>query len=304
MLPTDLSAGTLIVFRARARKPCEERAFMLAAVDISSAIGFDGLDYVVRVAEGDAAPALIHLRQYEAERVPKPPPPPAPPTLPNAWVGCVVYGITLVVIGLLISNAVWPLDAFDRGELDAAQVRSGQWWRAWTALTLHLDGAHLIANLAAGVWFGYLAAGQIGSGITWFLIVTGAAAANLTEALLGPDLHRSVGASTAVFTALGLLSAYQWRLRAPTIRQWALRWAPLVAGVVLLSWFGVGDDDPNAPATTDVVAHALGFLMGVLLGALMAQPPMRAISARIPQWLAGAAALASIAIAWGLALRA
>jgi membrane associated rhomboid family serine protease len=218
-------------------------------------------------------------------------------------VGCVVYVITLIVIGLLVSNGIWPLDAFDRGELNAASVQAGQWWRAWTALTLHLDAAHLIANLGAGVWFGYLAAGQIGSGITWFLIVTGAAAANLTEALLGPDSHRSVGASTAVFTALGLLCAYLWRLRAPTVRQWARRWAPLVAGLVLLGWFGVGDQDPNAPATTDVVAHALGFMMGVLLGAVMAQPLVRALTARIPQWLAGAAALLSIAVAWACALK-
>jgi rhomboid protease GluP len=277
---------------------------MLAAVDISSALGFDGLDYVVRVAAGDAARAFSHLTQYETERRPKPPPPPPPPTLPNAWVGCVFYVITLIAIGLLVSNGIWPLDAFDRGELDAASVQAGQWWRAWTALTLHLDGPHLVANLGAGVWFGYLAAGQIGSGITWFLIVTGAAAANLTEALLGPDWHRSVGASTAVFTALGLLSAYLWRLRAPTVRDWARRLAPLVAGLVLLGWFGVGDEDPNAPARTDVVAHALGFLMGVLLGALMAQSRVRTLTGRIPQWLAGAAALVCIAIAWAFALKA
>jgi rhomboid protease GluP len=218
-------------------------------------------------------------------------------------VGCVLYVMTLIAIGLLVSNGIWPLDAFDRGELNAASVQAGQWWRAWTALTLHLDAPHLIANLGAGVWFGYLAGGQIGSGITWFLIVTGAAAANLTEGLLGPDSHRSVGASTAVFTALGLLCAYLWRLRAPTVRQWARRWAPLVAGLVLLGWFGVGDQDPNAAATTDVVAHALGFAMGVLLGAVMAQPRVRALTSHIPQWLGGAAALGSIAVAWAFALK-
>jgi rhomboid protease GluP len=275
---------------------------VLAAVGISCTIGFDALGYFVEVAHEEADRARGQLAQYEQERRPKPLPPPPPPALPNAWVGCVLYVLTLVAIGLLISNGVWRLDAFDRGELNAELVQQGQWWRAWTALTLHLDGAHLIANLAAGVWFGYLAAGQIGSGLSWFLIVNGAAAANLTEALLGPASHRSVGASTAVFTALGLLSAYLWRLRAQTARQWARRWAPLVAGLVLLGWFGIGDQDPNAVATTDVVAHALGFLMGVLLGVLVAPPRVRAITARIAQWLAGAAALACLAIAWAVAL--
>ena len=65
-------------------------------------------------------------------------------------------------------------------------------------LDTHLDGAHLAANLAAGVWFCYLAAAQIGSGSAWLLIVTGAACANLLEALLGPSTHLSVGASTAM----------------------------------------------------------------------------------------------------------
>jgi membrane associated rhomboid family serine protease len=212
--------------------------------------------------------------------------------------------VTLTAIGLLISNGFWRLDAFDTGELDAARVQGGQWWRAWTALTLHLDGAHLVANLAAGIWFGYLAAQQLGSGLTWFLIVNGAAAANLLEALLGPGEHRSVGASTAVFTALGLLSAYSWRLRAATVRQWAQRLAPLVAGIVLLGWFGVGDAEADATAApTDVVAHVLGFTVGIVLGALMAQRPVRRLSAAVPQWLAGLAALASIALAWICALR-
>jgi rhomboid protease GluP len=302
MLPTDSPGDTIAVFRSSGRKSCEERALVLAAVGISCAIGFDSQGYFVEVAEEDAGKARTQLTQYELERRPKPPPPPPPPTLPNAWVGCILYVATLVAIGLLISNGVWRLDAFDRGELNADAVQHGQWWRAWTALTLHLNSEHLIANLGAGVWFGYLAARHIGSGLSWFLIVSGAAAANLIEAMLGPASHRSVGASTAVFTALGLLSAYLWRLRATTVRQWAGRWAPLIAGILLLSWFGVGNEDPNADAATDVVAHGLGFLMGVLLGVLVAQPRVRKLVAQVPQWLAGVAALACIAIAWQLAL--
>jgi rhomboid protease GluP len=278
---------------------------MLMAVGIPAQIGFDGQQLVVEVAQADAARALTHLYQYEVERLAKPPPPPPPiPVLPNAWIGCTVYALLLITIGLLVSNGYWRLDAFDTGEIDAVRVQSGQWWRAWTALTLHLDGAHLIANLAAGIWFGYLAARQIGSGITWLLIVTGAAVANLLEALLGPDSHRSVGASTAVFTALGLLAAHSWRLRATTIQRWALRWAPLVGGVVLLGWFGTGGgEDSEAVVSTDIVAHAGGFLIGVLLGAIVAQPRTQRVFNRIPQWLSGLAALASIVIAWGCALR-
>jgi len=147
-------------------------------------------------------------------------------------------------------------------------------------------------------------ASSIGSGSAWLLIVTGAACANLLEALLGPPTHLSVGASTAVFTALGLLAAHSWRLRSAYTQRWAVRWAPLVGGVVLLGWFGSGGggEDSNAVGQIDIVAHALGFLVGGLLGVVAAQPWARQILARVPQWLSGLAALASIAIAWACAL--
>jgi membrane associated rhomboid family serine protease len=285
------------VFRSPYRADCHERAFMLSAVGISSAIEFDREGYRLSVDAESAAAALEHLHAYESERRMLRPRRSAPrPALPHAWVGCALYVIVLIAVALAVANGWWRLDAFDVGELDAAQVQRGQWWRAWTALTLHLDGPHLLANLGAGVWFGYLAAAEIGSGTAWLLAVTGAALANITEGLLGPAEHRSVGASTAVFTALGLLVAHSWGLRLHLTQSWALRWAPLVAGAVLLGWFG------SAGEGTDVVAHVLGFLMGCLLGAAAALPLVAKALARVPQWFAGVLTLLSLAIAWGCAL--
>jgi rhomboid protease GluP len=301
-----MSAAAIEVFRSARRAACDERAFVLAAIGIPATIYYDGLQYVLEVEAAEAARASMHLGQYELERRPPPPPPPPPPSYPYAWVGCVIYVATLVGIGLMVSNGLWRLDAFDQGALDAGRVQQGQWWRAWTALTLHLDGAHLVANLAAGVWFCYLAAAQIGSGSAWFLIVTGAACANLLEGLLGPPSHLSVGASTAVFTALGLLAAHSWQLRSSYTQRWAVRWAPLVGGVVLLGWFGSGGGSEETAATAvtqiDIVAHAAGFGVGCILGALAARPALKAALDRIPQWLSGLAALGSIALAWACAL--
>jgi membrane associated rhomboid family serine protease len=298
-----MSAAAAEVYRSTRHADCDERAFVLAALGIRSSVSHDGVQFVLLVEEVEAARALTQLQQYEQERRAAPAPEPAPPAVhAHAWIGCAIYALTLVGIGLLISNGFGRLDAFDTGELDAARVQSGQWWRAWTALTLHLDGAHLAANVAAGIWFGYLAARQIGSGNAWLLIVSGAALANLFEALLGPAEHRAVGASTLVFTALGMLAAHSWRVRYSPSQRWARQWAPLVGGVVLLGWFGSGGDDGAAPVRVDVVAHVLGFAAGVLLGALAAQPWGRRALARLPQWLGGLAALASIAIAWACAL--
>ena len=165
----------------------------------------------------------------------------------------------------------------------AARVQSGQWWRLWTALTLHVSAEHLFANLAGGVWFGILAARQLGVGTAWFLIVTGAALANGLEAQWAPPGYRSVGASTAVFTALGLMAAHSWQIRFPLRQSWAKRWAPLVAGTVLLGWLGTAGEG------TDIVAHLLGFTVGGLLGGHGRICSVERALQRVPQWLSGLA---------------
>jgi rhomboid protease GluP len=293
------------VFRSLRRRPSDERAFVLAAVGIQSAVTFAGARFILWVSEADAPQALAHLRQYETENRPRPPPPPPPRQYPYAWIGCIGYVLCLMGVAYLISAGLVRLDAFDTGDLHAASVRSGQLWRAWTALTLHVDGAHLAANLGAGVWFGYLAGRQIGVGSAWFLVVSGAALANLIEGLFGAPDHRSVGASTAVFTALGLMSAYSWRERYQFPQGWARRWGPLVAGVILLGWTGSGggSEDGSGSENIDLFGHVAGFIVGIVLGALAALPSCRRLLDRVPQWVAGGAALASIVIAWAFALR-
>jgi len=66
--------------------------------------------------------------------------------------------------------------------------------------------------------------------------------------------------------------------------------------VILLGWTG------SAGEQTDLVAHVAGFAVGALFGATAALPRVQRIKARVPQWLCGAAALASLAIAWACAL--
>jgi membrane associated rhomboid family serine protease len=99
-----------------------------------------------------------------------------------------------------------------------------------------------------------------------------------------------------VFAALGAMSAYSWRERFRLPQRWARRWGPLIAGVILLGWTG------SAGEGTDVVAHAAGFVVGALFGATAALPACRAVLDRVPQALSGAAALASMLIAWSCAL--
>jgi len=295
-----MSAALVAVFHSARRAACDERALVLLALGITSLIERTEDGFVLLVEADDFARSTSQLRAYEVERqLERARARAVPPPLElhgAAWVGCLVYAAVLIAVALMIANGIGRLDAFERGTLDGAGVQAGQWWRAWTALTLHLDAAHLAANLGAGCWFGYLASRQLGSGIAWLLTLQGAAMANLLEGLLGPEAHRAVGASTAVFTALGLLSAYAWRMRQRLPLRWPLRWAPLVGGVVLLGWLGSAGED------TDLVGHVAGFGVGVALGVLVALPAAQRTLLRLPQWVAGSFALASLAIAWACAL--
>jgi membrane associated rhomboid family serine protease len=283
------------VYRSFFRRDCEDRAFMLGAVGIASAIVLRDDHFALDVAQAEAQRARGQLLQYEAENHPPAPAPPAPPLHPNAWAGCVAYAAWLIGVAYALANGLVRLDAFHTGELDAARVQHGEWWRAWTALTLHVGGAHLAANLSAGIWFGYLAGRQLGPGTAWLLIVAGGGIANLLEGLFGPPWHHSVGASTAVFTALGLMSAYTWREQLRLPQRWVQRWGPLLAGLVLL---GLGSGGEQ----TDVMAHLLGFAIGVAFGAIAALPALSRRLHDLRQWPAGLAAIAIMALAWGLAL--
>ncbi len=184
----------------------------------------------------------------------------------------------------------------NRGVLEIGLIDRGEWWRVFTALTLHADLEHLLANLAFGVLFAYPASQFVGVGVAWLAIVLAAGAANAIDMVLHPPTHSVLGASTAVFAALGLASAFSWRRRASALLTWMQRASPLVAGVALLAFTGVGGE------RTDVLAHVLGFLAGVASGFGLAHAPLPPPGRSGPQWLAATVALVLLVTAWAAAL--
>jgi len=155
----------------------------------------------------------------------------------------------------------------------------------------------LMMNLGAGTAIGFLASRQMGVGTAWLLTVLGAGMANFSEALASVPAHQSVGASTAVFAALGLLAAHSWRTYGVLAKTSLRRRAPIIAGVALLGFLGTAGEGTN------LVAHLFGFTYGAMLGILAAQPGFTRLFARIPQWSYGVIALGVIALSWFLALR-
>jgi membrane associated rhomboid family serine protease len=106
-----------------------------------------------------------------------------------------------------------------------------------------------------------------------------------------------VGASTAVFAALGLLSGMAWRQRLTLRERLWYRWAPLIAGICLLTLLGAGN------AHVDVLGHALGFLFGLAVGWIYIRTGMPGYRGPRRQLVAGFGAVLAIGACWFLALR-
>jgi rhomboid protease GluP len=192
-------------------------------------------------------------------------------------------------------NAAFGADWLSLGSLDAGA--RGEWWRAVTALTLHLDQEHLLGNLLFGAVAGAAASRLLGPGIAWASILGAAVLANYAEILMSPVTHRAVGASTAVFAALGLLSGMAWRQRLTLRERLWYRWAPLMAGICLLTLLGAGS------AHVDVLGHALGFLFGLGVGWLQVRSGVPNNRDPRVQVIAGLGAVLVVCAAWLFALR-
>jgi rhomboid protease GluP len=263
-----------------------------------------GIEHEILESEGTWAlsvPApLLHraydeIVRYSAERsVPRTKPRIIEPQ-PGALWGALVYVIILLLTAYCAGIGLFGADWFSAGDLDAAAAR--EWWRAVTALTLHVDQEHLLGNVLFGVVAGAAAGRLLGPGLAWAGILGAATLANYVEILISPITHRAVGASTAVFAALGMLSGMAWRQQLSARERLWYRWAPLIAGVCLLTLLGAGREH------VDVLGHALGFAFGLIVGWINVRAGVPGSRGRRLQMFTGAGALLLVGAAWFLALR-
>jgi membrane associated rhomboid family serine protease len=230
----------------------------------------------------DAPAAEAALAAWEAEN------PPAPAELarpdPGGSLAGVVAGLAIIAFAFLAG--LGPTGSlFERGSADAARMLRGEWWRAVTALTLHADQAHVAANaVALGIFLGAVAR-RLGPALATWLALAAGVAGNVLTALALRGGHVSIGASTAVFGALGTLSALQVPRRSA--------WLTLGVGVALLGLLGTS-------ARADLLAHLLGFAMGIAEGLAVRRmtPPRRSVL----QPAIALLAFAPVALAWWRAL--
>ena len=289
--------ATRVVYQSTSRKDCRERGLVLQSADIEFVIHAHDGAFAIFVAARDEAQAVSQLNAYDRESRDWADQPASTPIIGDGWFGVFAYAVIVIVVDMLCDRGAFGLDWFDSGKTQAGLIRSGQWWRTVTALTLHADTEHLIGNLFFGALFGLFVGQMLGSGVAWSAILLTGAAGNAMNAYVQPIQHSSIGASTAIFGALGILSACTWWQRRRIEGGWLRRWTPLVGGLVMLAYTGFGGE------RTDVVAHLTGFLSGVLLGGAYSRADHRLILSDRFQVVIGAASIGLIAICWYLALR-
>lgn len=261
-----------------------ERGVVLEAMGIAHEIQPtpDGR-WALTVDDAVAAEAKAALAAWEAENRPQHGPPPKADYGLSLAGGVAGFGILVLAV-----RAGFPPAGVlvERGSADAARMLGGEWWRAATALTLHADVAHVAANAVALAVFLGAVARRLGPALATWLVLGSGVVGNVLTALAARGGHVSIGASTAVFGALGVLSA----LQVPRRRAWLT----LGVGVALLGFLGTGG------ARADLLAHLLGFAAGVIEGLAVRRvgPPRRSIRQPVIALLAAA----PIALAWYRAL--
>jgi membrane associated rhomboid family serine protease len=285
-----------VVYESRSHQSCSDRALVLHSLDIP----YDMARGPDRVALAVPAPfaerARFELWQYDQENSRQSRgPAPLPLRYQNGVPGVLAYIVVVCLVAWLAGEAFLNRDWLSAGRVDGALIRQGEWWRAITALTLHSGVRHLLGNIGFGALFGILAGRLVGPGVAWLGIVLAGAAGNALNTILLDPAHRAIGASTAVFAALGLLSGFVWRAKLMSQDRWPYRLGPIVGGIALLAFTGTGDEN------TDIGAHLAGFVCGFVGGTLLTMAASRLADRRL-QLICGAAALGLLLLAWAVAL--
>ncbi|MBW1835976.1 MAG: rhomboid family intramembrane serine protease [Deltaproteobacteria bacterium] len=144
----------------------------------------------------------------------------------------------------------------------ADHILKGEVYRTATSLMLHVDAVHLVGNMAAIALFGSVVCSVMGIGTGWLMILLTGMTGNYANACLYQTHHLAVGASTAIFGAIGIIATHQfWRKMAlPGEKMKA--WLPLAGGLGLLAMLGSGG------GRVDLMAHLFGFGAGLTIETL------------------------------------
>jgi membrane associated rhomboid family serine protease len=263
---------------------------ILAAAGIAYRITGQPGDWTVWVDEADSEPAIAEVGKYFQENKN------FPDEIGN-WSGFsrniqAGFGAALIFLAVQVyinhhgGVAVYS----EKFGASASAILDGEVFRIVTALMIHSDAMHLISNMAALVLLFTVVCSVWGSGVASFCLLASGALGNYLTALIYRTSHVSIGSSTAVFGALGMLIVHQVfsSVRHATGRMKA--WLPIGAGLCLLGLFSEG-------AHTDILAHLFGLGSGMAIGVVFEMTSQKP-PAPLLQYLFFSVTVGAILLAW------
>jgi len=260
----DNGEGGLREIPARSKRQAMDWSLVLASQEIETIIGHEG-NWALLVSEMDYERAIAAINLYQREN--------------RGWTwrqkfpgtGLIFHWASiapcLLFAAFFILSEKHNSSLKALGMMNSKAVSAGQWWRFFTAIFLHADAAHLIANVTTGFILFGMAMARYGVGLALFAAYLAGGGGNLAGFLAYPETHRGLGASGMVMGALGLLAVEgiaAWRITRAT--HLMRRGAAAAILVLVLMGFSEG---------TDVIAHVGGFFFGVMLGIILHFAPKK-----------------------------
>ncbi|MFN2267335.1 MAG: rhomboid family intramembrane serine protease [Desulfonatronovibrio sp.] len=233
-----------------------EWELVLTAMGIEYTPGEDG-ELLVSVSQSARAVQEIKLYEEEEKRFPR------RETLSslkqeNVYANLFILSLLLVFFTVVYEGLgdeyLLELPWLEQGRADAGRIMDGEIWRTVTALTLHSDPAHVLGNVIIGAPFILTVCTTIGMGLGWLSIISAGALGNYINAWVMAPTHLSIGFSTSVFAAVGIMSINAIRHSRLSATN------AVVLGLALLALLGVGGEN------TDLGAHLFGLLSGFGVG--------------------------------------
>lgn len=265
-----------VIARSARKEEILELSLVLASQGIRHWMDFDGSEYSLAMEEASlpVAQELLDLYRTENEQFREEN---LPPRNLELFLAPIFHLAIPVLAYFWVGLKPWSNWLKNQGLADARLILEGEWWRCLTATTLHADHEHFLGNVLSGFFILNLLNHRLGIGTLMFLSTLGAGLTNFLVAVATAPDHRSLGFSSVVFCALGMLGAVEsaWLLRR---REFDFRrLTPLLAAFFIAVMVGLGEN-------ADKRAHFYGFGIGALLGFLshgvprpLARPPVQAL---------------------------
>lgn len=249
------SPEPLLARLATSESQADEWRLCLVSQGIDASVDWTEAGYVV-VLDAERMPqAIATIDEYEREQAER--------RAAAAQPAPFEHASNLGVIAILLFVGLHALSLLDRaafldlGAADAALIQRGELWRVVTALFVHGDYMHVFSNSVAALILFTALGRMVGTPLGALLLLVSGALGNLINAYAHVRGFSSIGASTATFSAIGLLAVLQWTRRGTRrVQRW---WPPLAAALGLFAMLGTGKD-------TDVTAHLFGLVAGVVVG--------------------------------------